>query len=171
MCRFLGFWAFGLSSLKAGTTSCVVNNPSSRSPDSTRFGTRFSHTSPALHRLICVVSGNRGKVGAALLAWEPDFQFRRIAQPGFRKPAHWSTPSNTIISAVFPLFLPERRVLLSYFYLYSLFSYYPSLARLSASLLSWPNKIHYQPQTHPSSKHAQESRDATLFSTHTEPLR
>ena len=100
-----------------------VHSQSSATPCPTHLLTCFSHKPFALHSPFCASCGSRGKQGPLNTSIRPVFQFPSIPQPRFRKLARKPTLSLPIISATFPLFLPERRVLLSYFFIsYTFFS-------------------------------------------------
>jgi hypothetical protein len=92
-----------------------VHSRSSPNPCPTRLRTHFSHKSIALHSPFCVACGSRGKPVTANPPHNPVFQFPSIPQLRFRKLTHHSTLSLRTTSPEFPLFLPELRVLLSYF--------------------------------------------------------
>ena len=103
-----------------------VYSPSLPTPCSTRLWTHFSHKSSALHRPFPVSSGNLGKLGSPHPFHTLHFQNSSIPQPQFRKPTHPATSSRQSSSPQFPLFLPERRVLLSFFLISYSFSSLPS---------------------------------------------
>ena len=88
--------------------------------------TCFSHKPFALHSPFCASCGSRGKQRPLNTSTYPVFQFSSIPQPRFRKLTRLLTLSLQALSATFPLFLPERRVLLSYFFISYTFSSYPS---------------------------------------------
>jgi hypothetical protein len=103
-----------------------VHSLSSATPCPTHLQTCFSHKPFALHSPFCASCGSRGKQGPLNTYTHPVFQFPSNPQPRFRKLARKPTLFLPAISATFPLFLPERRVLLSFFFISYQFSYYPS---------------------------------------------
>ena len=109
-----------VSSLLSSLSSCInlqkaspVHTPSSPAPCPARIRTRFSHKSSALHSPFRIPSVNRGKQGSLAPSPRLLIQNSSIPQPQFRKLTHPSTPSQQSSSPKYPLFLPERRVLLS----------------------------------------------------------
>ncbi len=103
-----------------------VHSSSLPTPCPTRFQTLFSHKSSALHSPFLIPSGNRGKPGSLPLSHAPHFQNPSIPQPRFRKLSHPATASHQSSSPLFPLFLLERRVLLSFLLISYTFSPSPS---------------------------------------------
>jgi len=103
-----------------------VDSPSSPTPCPTRLRTLFSHNLSAMHSPFSASCATRGKPMPSSSSPIPVFQFPSIPQPRFRKLTHLSTHSPPTTSAEFPLFLPERRVLLSYFFIPYIDSLYPS---------------------------------------------
>jgi len=94
--------------------SVFVHSLSSASPCLTHLRTCFSHKPFALHSPFYISCGSRGKQGLLNSSTHPVFQFPSIPQPRFRNLNRLPTLSLPVISATFPLFLPERRVLLSF---------------------------------------------------------
>ena len=74
----------------------------------------FHINRPPLHRPFERASGRRGKLGHRCCPPRQVFQKCRITQLGFEKLACLSTPCLVVVSHVFPLFLRELRVLLSF---------------------------------------------------------
>ncbi len=99
-----------------------VHSQSSATPCPTHLRSGFSHKPFALHSPFCASCGSSGKQGLLNTSTHPVFQFPSIPQPRFRKLTHLSNRSLPAFSAIFPLFLPERRVLLSYFFISYTFS-------------------------------------------------
>ena len=97
------------------------------------------------------------KQGPLNTSTHPVFQFPSIPQPRFRKLTRKPTLSLPAISATFPLLLPERRVLLSFFFISYTFSSYPSrytplpadLSLILSQTLPLPQPFHPRP-TNPS---------------------
>ena len=77
---------------------------------------RALHTwSAALHRPFEFSCGIRGKRGQEQRCESLVFQIRRIAQLRFRKPDTITSSAHTSTLRSFPLFLVERRILLSFY--------------------------------------------------------
>ena len=102
-----------------------VHSLSSATRCHTHLLTCFSHKPFALHSPFCASCGSRGNRGLLNTSIHPVFQLPSIPQPRFRKLTRLPTLSLPAFSATFPLFLPERRVLLSYFFISYTFSSYP----------------------------------------------
>jgi hypothetical protein len=92
----------------------------------------------------------------------------RIAQLGFEKPACQSTPFPIVVSEVFPLFLPELRVLLSFLLISHPFPHYPpDSAAVEFETGYSPLQYHKRiPKEAIRGEWTLESREAPLFSTH-----
>jgi hypothetical protein len=154
-----------------------VHTPSPPAPCTKRLWTRFSHKSSALHRPFPSPSGNLGKLGSHLPFLTPLIQNSSIPQPQFRKLSYPSTPSQQSSSPIYPLFLPERRVLLSISLITYSFSSFPSrfnrpsefFGTHSRSAVIFLRLGWFEPNLEPSCKAqtAQESREAPSFSTRT----
>jgi hypothetical protein len=161
----------------ASQKTLPVHTPSPPAPCPMRLRTRFSHKSSALHRPFLVPSGNLGKLGSHLPSLTPLIQNSSIPQPQFRKLSHPSTPSQQSSSPKYPLFLPERRVLLSISLITYPFSSFPSRFNRHSEFLGPPLSQRsdflrlgrVEPNLDPPCKAqtAQESREAPPFSTRT----
>ena len=128
--------ASGRHNTASAFTPVSVHTPSTATPCPTHLRTCFSHKPFALHSPFCASCGSRGKQGPLNTSTHPVFQFPSIPQPRFRKLTRKPTLSLPAISATFPLLLPERRVLLSYFFISYTFSSSPSRCTRSPADLS-----------------------------------
>jgi hypothetical protein len=104
----------------------IVEDQSSANPMPQRLETHFSHRSPALHRAFFAACVKSGKLGSESGSARTVFQNSSIPQPGFRKPTPSPSSSSTTTSEVYPLFLRELRVLLSFLLFFYPFPQYPS---------------------------------------------
>jgi hypothetical protein len=139
-----------------------VHSPSPPAPCPTRLRTLFSHKSTALHSPFPAPSANSGKPGSHHLFLCLLIQNSSIPQPQFRKLTHPSTPSQQSSSPKYPLFLPERRVLLSISLISYPFSSSPSRSNRTSELWAATNFNSLQ-----ETQSTQESRETPPFSTRT----
>ena len=109
-----------------------VHTRSSPTPDSMRLRKRFPHRSSGFHIPIRRASGKRGKTGTRNTSRDLNLQISRFTPPGFGKLTPEETSSIQNTSAVFPLFLPQLRVLLSFLLIFHCFSFPVALPAPSA---------------------------------------
>ncbi len=110
------------SFIQADSALPFVDSLFSPTPYPVRLRTRSSHNPRRFHNRFGDPSGSRGKPYPLSPCNNQDFQNPSIAQPRFRKLARTSTSSLQSPSATFPLFLPHLRVLLSFFFIFLIFS-------------------------------------------------
>jgi len=100
----------------------VTSKPLSHAP-----ATTLLTQTPRFTQAILYLLWESWKTITALPSQNLNFQNPSIPQPQFRNLTHHPTARHQSTSSKFPLFLPERRVLLSFFLISYTFSYYPSL--------------------------------------------